>query len=283
MASLRLSNEFSSLFNAEMSKNHTSQAILKLFSTSSFSPFFEILRKMLLRYHYVHLSNVSFAPRRDILEAFASYFGVFRSPVENTNVRVDCSYDGCSVESLPLHNDDAILDLIPSFGILQVENECPLKMPTNGIVLVDDITTYLQLYDEKLLQKLLTHRVPMLSLNVSKIVKNDEIVFEENGKERIVKKSILVKKNGIFESRFNLGRINYYYYKMGKKQSLTEKRMIAEFLEVANKFRRSMYLKENDILIYNNKRTLHDRSESGLEFGLNNEIKSRSFYIAFAN
>lgn len=201
MASIRLSNEFSSLFNAEMSKNHTSQAILKLFSTSSFSPFFEILRKMLLRYHYVHLSNVGFAPRRDILEAFASYFGVFRSPVENTNVRVDCSYgsyDGCSIESLPLHNDDVMLDLIPSFGILQVENECPLKMPTNGIVLVDDITTYLQLYDEKLLQKLLTHRVPMLSLDISKIIKNDEIIFKENGKERVVKKSILVKKKWYF-------------------------------------------------------------------------------------
>lgn len=43
-----------------------------------------------------------------------------------------------------------------------------------------------------------------------------------------------------------------------------------------------MYLKENDILIYNNKQTLHDRTESGLEFGLA-DIKSRSFYIAFAN
>lgn len=283
MASLYLSNEFSSLFSAEISKSHTPQTILKLFSTSSFSPFFEVVRKVLFRYHYVHLSNVGFAPRRDILEAFASYFGVFRAPVENTNVRIDCSYDGCSIESLPLHNDDAALDLIPSFGILQIENECPLKMPTNGIVLVDDIVAYLQVYNEKLLQKLLAHKVPMLSSNVSKVVKNDEIVFKENGNEIIAKKSILVKKNGIFESRFNLGRINYYYYKTDKKQSLAERKMIAEFLEVANKFRRSIYLKENDILIYNNKRTLHDRSESGLEFGLDNEVKSRSFYIAFAN
>lgn len=58
--------------------------------------------------------------------------------------------------------------------------------------------------------------------------------------------------------------------------------MIAEFVEVANRLRRSMYLKQNDILIYNNKRPLHDRSESAIEVGLNGEIKSRSFCIAFA-
>lgn len=283
MASIRLDNELSSLFDVEMARCHTSQEILELFSTLKFSPFFEVIKKILYHYHYVHISNINFTPKRYILEAFANYFGTFRSPVENTNVRIDCSHDGCSIESLVLHNDDAMLDLMPTFGILQIENECPLKMPTNGIVLIDDIINYLQLYNKKLLKKLFTYKVPMLSSNVSKIIENNKVVFQKKGNDIFTRKSILVKQDGIIESRFNIGRINYYYYKMNKKQPIKEKKMIAEFLEIANRFRKSIYLKKNDILIYNNKRTLHDRSESGLEFGLNNEIKSRSFYIAFAN
>lgn len=283
MASIRLDNELSSLFDVEMARCHTSQEILELFSTLKFSPFFEAIKKILYHYHYVHISNINFTPKRYILEAFANYFGTFRSPVENTNVRIDCSHDGCSIESLVLHNDDAMLDLMPTFGILQIENECPLKMPTNGIVLIDDIINYLQLYNKKLLKKLFTYKVPMLSSNVSKIIENNKVVFQKKGNDIFTRKSILVKQDGIIESRFNIGRINYYYYKMNKKQPIKEKKMIAEFLEIANRFRKSIYLKKNDILIYNNKRTLHDRSESGLEFGLNNEIKSRSFYIAFAN
>lgn len=282
MASLRLSYEFSLLFNAEVSKCYGVENILELFSTPNFTIFFDAIKTMLHRYHYVHISNVGFAPRRDILGAFASCFGSFRDPVENTNVRIDCSFDGCSIESLPLHNDDAMLDIMPQIGILQVENECPLKMPKNGIVLIKDIVFYLQLHNERLLQKLLTHKIPMLSSKFSKIIKNNETVFLEKGDEVIAEKSILIEKNGIYEARFNPSRIDYYYYKTGKKQSLAERKMIFEFLEIANRFKKSMYLKENDILIYNNKQTLHDRTESGLEFGLA-DIKSRSFYIAFAN
>ena len=283
MASLRLSDKLTYLLDVELNKCDTPLGVTKLFSTPIFSPLFDNIKVLLSRHHYVHISNVVFAPRREVLEGIANMFGTFRSPVENTNVRVDCAYDGCSIEALPLHNDDAILDIMPAFGVLQVENECPLKMPTNGIVLVDELVDYLKLHNAKLLEKLLTNKVPMLSSKTIKIIKDNEVIFEEHESELFAKKSILFKEKGIYQSRFSLGRINYYYFKKTHvEQSQDEKNMITEFIEVANKLRKSLYLKQNDILIYNNKRILHDRSESAIEIGLNGEIKSRSFYIAFA-
>ena len=283
MASLRLSEDLATLLGAEISKCDTSLGVAGLFSNPVFSPLFNTIKELLSQHHYVHISNVSFAPRREVLEALAGVLGVFRPPVENTDVRVDCAYDGCRIEALPLHNDDAMLSVMPTFGVLQVENECPLRMPTNGIVLVDDIVDYLELHNAKLLERLLTNEVPMLSSKHVKVIRGNELVFEEQEGELLVRQSILFKDGGVYQSRFNPGRINYYYFKKCVLQSQDEKNMVAEFVEVANRLRRSMYLKQNDILIYNNKRTLHDRSESAIEVGLNGEIKSRSFYVAFAN
>lgn len=282
MASLRLSNELSSLLSAGVAKCDTSLCVAELFAAPVFSPLFSVIGELLSRHHYVHVSNVNFAPRREVLEALANVLGVFRPPVENTNVRIDCKYDGCRVGALPLHNDDALLNEMPEFGVLQVEDECPLRMPTNGIVLVDEIVDYLELHNAKLLERLLTNEVPMLSSKHVKVIRGNEVVFEEQEGELLVRQSILFKDGGVYQSRFNPGRINYYYFKKCVLQSQDEKNMVAEFVEVANKLRKSMYLKKNDILIYNNKRTLHDRSESAVEVGLSGEIKSRSFYIAFA-
>lgn len=74
---------------------------------------------------------------------------------------IDCKYDGCRVGALPLHNDDVLLDEMPALGILQVEDECPLIMPANDIVLVDEVVDYLELHNAKLLEKLLTNEASM--------------------------------------------------------------------------------------------------------------------------
>ena len=283
MASLRLENNFSLLLGKEIAKCSSAMDVNNLFSSSTFVQFIEIVTKLVLDHHYLHISNIPFSPRREVLEAIAGLFGTFRYPVENTRICVDCTHDGCSIEDLPLHNDDAILDVMPMFGILQVEQECPLNMPTNGIVLVDELVSYLELHNTELLRRLLTSKVPMLASKTTKVIENNEVVFKKQGDEHLVKKSILFHEEGVYKSRFSLGRIKYYYFKNNLVQPKDEKNMIVEFMEIANRLRKCLYIKQNDILIYNNQRTLHDRSECGIEVGMNGKIKSRSFYIAFAN
>lgn len=83
---------------------------------------------------------------------------------------IDCKYDGCRVGALPLHNDDVLLDEMPALGILQVEDECPLIMPTNDIVLVDEVVDYLELHNAKLLENCSPMRLQCSTLNTFRLL-----------------------------------------------------------------------------------------------------------------
>lgn len=280
MASLRLGDELGRVLSESLSKS-TAKEIKDVFLDKK-PAFVSTIQRLLDKHCFVHISNVPFSPSREVLSAIISCFGKFRQPVENTDIRIDCDHDGCALEYLELHNDDAILlDKQPTFAILQVAEECPLKKPLNGIVKVDDIVYFLEHNNADLLNRLLNVKVPMLSSKVQKIVKNNKTEIHKVG-EICNRTTILQKENGMYISRFNLGRIRYFYYAKGIKQDFAEASMIYRFLEVANCLKTTMYLKKNDLLVYNNKRTLHDRGECGLELNLDGHINSRKFYIAFA-
>lgn len=282
MAFLKLSDDLKSHLGSCL-KNFRSATDAFNFLQSDPSNFIPTIRKMLKNDLFVHVNNVAFTPNRIILEAIARCLGEFRNPVENTQVRLECDHDGCSLGYLPLHNDDAmLLDKQPKFGVLQVEEEDPLKLPKNGIVKIDEVIDYLQLYNPELLDDLLNIKVPMLFGKYHKITKNDKIIFIQEEGEIHLNLPILYIENGIYLSRFHIGHINYFYYKKRVQQTEKEKRMIASFLQVANKFRKEFYLKQNDLLFFNNKRTLHDRTECSIELNLNGRLQTRKFYIAFA-
>lgn len=212
---------------------------------------------------------------KSLFELFVKQFGSeYYGLVEHTDIKLDCPYYGCTSGYLEFHNDNAIDSNYPLYGFIQVIKEDPLKLPKNGVVRVKDIVEFLELYNNDLLYKLLNNKVPMLSYG---------IYYESKNKEEILKnETILYNDNGVYKSRFDFSRIKYYYWKKNMQQSIEERKMIYEFLEVCKKLAKYFYLEKGDILIHNNHTTLHDRTECSFELDSRNE-NTREIYVSFIN
>jgi hypothetical protein len=208
-------------------------------------------------------------------EAFVEEFGVYYGAIERTGIKLDCDYTGCNRKALSLHNDDAIdLDNQPRFGFIQVTKPDPVLKVTNGVVVIKELVRKLKYENPHLLEALLTTTVPMLSYGVNYIDNHrDEIITQE---------SILYKKNGSYQVRFDDNRVAHYYYKKGLRQSYQELDMIEKLAKTANEIKHKYHLECGDILIQNNLTTLHDRSECSLEINEDGSFNSREIMVSFA-
>jgi len=240
-----------------------------------FSNLIEKIKLILEKNLFVIVKNIGFKRERNIFEAFVKQFGEYYGEIEYINITLDCNYTGCDYNQIELHNDDAI-DLLnqPNYGFIQIVNEDPLKLSKNFIVKVDDIIDYLEIYNPDLLDKLYTYKFPMLSYGVNYINKSD--------KEIIVYEPILYKQNKTTYIRFDTTRIKYYYWKKNIIQPIEEKKIIYDFLNIAKKSQKEVYLEEGDILIHNNKRTLHDRGNCSMELNEDGTFNTREIFVSFA-
>jgi len=277
MSIIKISKELSSNITTKshrIKKYHQNDIDSFLKSDESFQNIFNSSKKILEENYFVVIKNIGFVREKEIFESFVKQYGEFYGAVEYTDIKLDCSYTGCTYKSIELHNDDAIdMKRQPKYVFIQVQNEDPLKMTKNGLVKVDDIVNFLKNYDKSFLYELLNTHINMLAYGVN---------YDGNNKEKIiVNEPILYKKNDIFNVRFDLTRINYYYWKENIIQSIEEKLLIDKFLSIAKKFRREIYLEKGDILIQNNKRTLHDRTECSFELNLDGSFNTREIFVSF--
>ncbi len=240
----------------------------------SFQNVYHNAKKLLDKNLFVLIKNIGFNKEKAIFEAFVKLFGQFYGTVEYTNIKMDCSYTGCKHDLIELHNDDAIdLKNQPKNGFIQVVNEDPLKLAKNGLVKIDDIVSYLEIYDERFLNELFNQQIPMLSYGVN---------YDGDSKEEIItKQPILYKENNENRVRFDLTRIHYYYWKKQELQSIEERLLIDKFLNIAKKFRNEFYLETGDILIHYNKRTLHDRTECSFRLNSDGSFDTREIFVSF--
>jgi len=243
-------------------------------NNESFQQVFLCGKKLLGKSQFVLIKNIGFNKDKVIFEAFVKLFGEFYGAVEYTNIKIDCPYTGCKYDAIELHNDDAIdLHNQPKIGFIQVINEDPLKITKNGLVKIDDIVNYLEIYDKDLLFELLNHKIPMLAFGVN---------YDGESKDEIVtQKPILYQENQEYKVRFDLTRINFYYWKKNITQSIKERKLIDAFLTVAKKFRTEFYLEAGDILIHHNKKTLHDRTGCSFELNVDGSLKTREILVSF--
>jgi len=243
-------------------------------SDNSFQNIFNSAKKILNENYFVVIKDIGFIREKSIFEAFVKLFGDYYGAVEYTDIKLDCPYTGCNYKSIELHNDDAV-DMVsqPLYGFIQIQNEDPLKLAQNGLVKIDDIVDFLELYDEDFLNELLTKKINMLAYGVN-----------YDGKERekiLLNEPILYKVDNYYQVRFDLTRINYFYWDEKSTQSREERILIGKFLSIAKKFRKEIYLEKGDILIHNNLRTLHDRTECSLELKLDGTFNTREIFVSF--
>lgn len=209
-------------------------------------------------------------------QAITGHFGEYYGAVEKTDIKTDCNYSGCSVNSLILHNDDAVdLNNQPKYGFIQVTQADSLGVVSNGIVLARELKRKLQFEAPELLDKLLSDPVPMLSYGVN--------YDDKLKKEIITNEPILYKSNsGEYCFRFDYERNIFFYRNQGKNQNPDEAKMIYEFLKHANQIKKKIYLASGDILIHDNKCTLHDREECSIKFNSDGTTYTRSIAVSFA-
>ena len=243
-------------------------------SDNSFQNIFNSAKKILDENYFVVIKNIGFIREESIFEAFVKLFGNYYGAVEYTDIKIDCPYTGCNYKLIELHNDDAI-DMVsqPLYGFIQVQNEDPLKLAQNGLVKIDDIVNFLELYDEGFLNELLTKKINMLAYGVN---------YDGKDKKKILlNEPILYKVNNYYQVRFDLTRVNYFYWDEKSIQPIEERILINKFLSIAKKFRKEIYLEKGDILIHNNLRTLHDRTECSLELNLDGTFNTREIFVSF--
>lgn len=275
---LKVSDALSKNISAKCKKIKTfRQEDIDLFIAQD-KDFFKIIRntKLVLEKNlFVTLKNIGFVREKSIFESFVKQFGEYYGAVEYTDIKIECSYTGCNYNRIYFHNDDAIdIKNQPKYGFIQVQNEDPLKITKNYIVKIDDIVEYLEIYNERLLEKLFEHKFPMLSYGVN---------YDANDKDEIIiKEPILYKKQDLIYVRFDLHRIKHFYWKKQIQQTIEEKRIINEFLNVCEKFKKEVYLEKGDIFIHNNKRTLHDRGECSIELLEDGSFNTREIFVSFA-
>lgn len=277
MSVIKISDNLSSKIATKVEKikiYHQSEIDKFLQLDDNFLSIYQATKKVLDENYFVIIKNIGFAREKVIFEAFVKQFGKFYGGVEYTDIKLDCPYTGCNYKLIELHNDDAIdLHTQPLYGFIQVQNEDPLKLAKNGLVKVDDIVAYLEIYDKDFLNQLFTTKINMLAYGIN---------YDGNdNSEIVVNEPILYKNNNNIYVRFDLTRIKHYYWKKNKVQSTEEKHLIDKFLAIAKKFRKEVYLEKGDILIHNNKRTLHDRTECSLELNIDGSFNTREIFVSF--
>jgi len=277
MSIIQISKELSSNIatkSQQIKAYHQNDIDSFLHSDENFQTIFNVAKKVIEENYFVIIKNIGFVREKSIFEAFVKQFGSFYGAVEYTGIKLDCPYTGCSHKLIELHNDDAV-DLInqPIYGFIQVQNEDPLKLAQNGLVKIDDIVNYLKIYDKNFLNELLNTKINMLAYGVN---------YDGRDKNRIIlNEPILYENNGAFNARFDLTRVNHYYWKENINQSIEERLLIDKFLSIAKKFRKEVYLEKGDILIHNNKKTLHDRTECSFELNLDGSFNTREIFVSF--
>jgi len=241
-----------------------------------FSLIHQSAEKILNKNDFIVIKNIGFNRNKAVLEAFIKLFGRFYGVVEYTGIKIDCNYTGCSFNALTLHNDDAIDINNPKYTFIQVLSEDPNgeSFGWNGVVKIDDVFEYLNLYDKDLLDKLFNYAFPMLSFGVS--------AYSNNREEIILKEPIFTFHNGKLRVRFDLSRIKHFYFKKEIQMPEEEKIILDKFLMICQKFRKRYYLSKGDILIVDNHRTLHDREETTIELDEKGNLISREIFVSFA-
>jgi len=274
---LQISKELSGIIATKSHKIktfHQTEIDNFLKTDDSFQQVFSHAKKLLDKSQFILIKNIGFNKEKSIFEGFVKLFGDFYGAIEYTNIKIDCPYTGCKYDAIELHNDDAIdLQSQPKNGFIQVLNEDPLKITQNGLVKIDDIVKYLKIYDKPLLTELFNHKVPMLAYGVN---------YDGDNKDEIIThQPIFYKENKENKVRFDLTRINFYYWKKQIVQSIEEKKLIDSFLTIAKKFRIEFYLEAGDILIHHNKRTLHDRTGCSFELNSDGSLSTRDIFVSF--
>lgn len=267
-------NLYTSLNNCINDLSNVSEIYKTFYNKPEFMFLMNSAKTVLAEEKYVVLKNTPFCTAEH-LEALISFFGNFYGRIEHTGIKVDCNYTGCASSKLTLHNDDAI-DLIsqPTLGFIQVIKEDPLLKVTNGIVVVRELIRKLKFEDPTLLELLLNNTVPMFSLGVN---------YESEDKSYIdVKSPILYKEDGQYKVRFDYDRIMFYYQYHNIKQSHEEGQMIYKFLQYCESIKSQVLLNKGDILIHQNKLTLHDRTPCSIGIDVNQQLFSREIFVSFA-
>jgi len=278
MSIIRISNELSSdiaIKSQQIKACHQDNIDTFFKSDNSFQNIINSTKRILEENYFVVIKNIGFVREKSIFEAFVKQFGSFYGAVEYTDIKLDCPYTGCNYKLIELHNDDAV-DLVnqPIYGFIQVQNEDPLKIAKNGLVKIDDIINYLEIYDEIFLDELLNTKINMLAYGVN---------YDGGDTTKIIlNEPILYKDANVYKVRFDLTRIKHYYWKKNISQPINERLLIDKFLAIAKKFRQEVYLDKGDILIHNNKRTLHDRTECSFELNLDGSFNTREIFVSFA-
>lgn len=277
MATLKVSCEISKeIFSiSQETKDCSQNEIDKILKQNNiFQTVCKNASKILHKDDYVIIKNIGFVENKFFFEALIKYFGDSYGLIEYMDIKLDCDYTGCNHNLIELHNDDAInLHNQPLYIFLQIQKEDPLKLPKNGIVHVKDMVNFLKLYDNDFLEEILHTKINMLSYGIKH--------SDKNKKKIITSETLFYKYKKNIHVRFDVDRINYFYFKENIIQSTKEKLFIDKFLAVAKKFKKDFYLEKGDIMILNNKTTLHDRGECSLELNYNGSFNTReTFYTS---
>jgi hypothetical protein len=274
MSIIKISDEFKIKMAEEFSRSNE-QENFDYINSKSFQNLINSSKKLLKSNKYVLIKNIGFIENKQLFELFIKQFGSYYGVVEETDIKMKCDYTGCTDRLIELHNDDAIdLKNQPDYGFIQVQQEDPLCLAKNGIVVIDELIRYLEVYNIELLRKFYEIKIPMLSFGIN---------YDDTDKTLLeLKEPILYKKPNQTLVRFDLTRIKFYYKYKNIIQSKEESFLIDEFLYYAKKFRREFYLEKGDILIHNNKQTLHDRTECSFEFNSDGSFKTRKIFVSFA-
>ncbi len=275
MATLLLSDKLYANILSWLEFLDDSQQIYKLLSSKKeFIFLVDSLKQILLNEKFVVLKNTPFKDKSH-LEAFVRFFGIYYGNVEHTGIKVNCNYTGCATNNLTLHNDDAVdIKNQPSIGFIQVIKKDPLFKVENGIVVIRELIRKLRFENPELLDKLLTIKVPMISKGVNFDSDNKEIIEFES--------CILYKNNNEYKVRFDYDRVMYYYQYHKLKQSHEEGKMIYQFLQHCESLKKNILLDCGDILIHDNKATLHDRTECSIGIDVDQKLITREILVSFA-
>lgn len=278
MSIIKISDELSGIISTFSDKNSLSDQN-RLDQLVKENKYFSIIHahinNVLLKNDYVIVKNIGFNNNLILLESFIKLFGEFyNETIEYATVKTDCNYTACNTGLIELHNDDMILlDNMPKYGFIQVIKEDPLMLSKNGLVKIKDIVSYLEYYNPKLLNDLFTQRIHMMTYGAN---------YNDTNKQWITTyETILHRKNDEINVRFDLGTINNYYWQNKLKQSQEEKNMITEFLDICKKFRKEYYLETSDIIIHNNRKCLHDRTETAIEINSDGSLNTREILVGF--
>jgi hypothetical protein len=276
MPILLLAEEVQASLRAGLSACKTQEQVNDFLGTSTaFNALIYSAKKIIHQEKFVQINGFP------ILDDFGwryltGVFGEYYDAVERTGIKTDCDYTGCSLNPLILHNDDAVdIRRQPRYGFIQVTHDDPLFVVPNGVVLVRELVRKLKFEDPELLTKLLTTNIPMLSYGVNFDDKNKEELF--------IEAPVIYKSNaGEYCVRFDYERVMFYYREKNLTQSRSEAQMVYFFLQHAAQIKKKIFLSEGNILVHDNRCTLHDRDECSIKIKIDGSSETREIAVSFA-